>query len=157
MERYKRRGKKLLYLDETGFEATTERQYGLAAIGKRVHDTRVGSIRKRTSLIAAWCNKYISAPMLFEGTCNTNVFNTWIEKFLCPELDKETVVIMDNATFHKSAETKTLIEDTGATLLFLPPYSPDLNPIEKVFGTLKRIRSESPNIHLDQLVTLKCK
>ena len=95
--------------------------------------------------------------MLFEGTCNTNVFNTWIEKFLCPELDKETVVIMDNATFHKSAETKTLIEDTGATLLFLPPYSPDLNPIEKVFGTLKRIRSESPNIHLDQLVTLKCK
>ena len=117
LDRYKRRGKRILYLDESGFEATTTRQHGLAPKGKRVYGTRIGSIRKRTSLVAAWCNKRIIAPMLFEGTCNTIVFNAWLKALLCKELDHNTVVVMDNAAFHKSAETKKLIENTGATLL----------------------------------------
>ncbi|MFN5609385.1 MAG: transposase [Holosporales bacterium] len=67
----------------------------------------------------------------FRGTCNTEVFNTWIEQQLLPILDDKSLVIMDNAVFHKSQKTKDLIESVGAKLLFLPPYSPDLNPIEK--------------------------
>ena len=143
-----------MYLDETGFEATTTRQYGLAPKGKKVHGTRIGSIKKRTSLIAAWCNKHVLAPMLFEGTCNTIVFNTWLEKLLCKELDQNTVVIMDNATFHKSATTKKLIEHTGATLLFLPPFSPDLNPIECIFGDMKRKRSYLSHLSLDHIINM---
>lgn len=64
------------------------------------------------------------------------------------------VVIMDNATFHKSETTKTLIKNTGAELLFLPPYSPDLNPIENSFGTIKKNRSNYPHLSLDQIINM---
>ncbi len=64
------------------------------------------------------------------------------------------VVIMDNATFHKSETTKTLIKNTGAELLFLPPYSPDLNPIENSFGTIKKNRSNYPQLSLDQIINM---
>ena len=64
------------------------------------------------------------------------------------------VVIMDNAAFHKSEKTKELIQNTGAELLFLPPYSPDLNPIENSFGTIKKNRSNYPNIPLEQIINM---
>ena len=73
--------------------------------------------------------------MCFKGTCNTEVFNAWIEQVLLSELKPGQVVIMDNAAFHKSP--KELIESIGYKLLFLPPYSPDLNPIEKYWANLK--------------------
>lgn len=76
--------------------------------------------------------------MIFEGTCHSELFETWVEKFLIKELIPGQIVIMDNATFHKSAKTKELIEQAGCQLLFLPPYSPDLNPIEKFWAWLKR-------------------
>jgi transposase len=75
-------------------------------------------------------NKSI-APMVFNGSCNTELFNAWVEQFLIKELKRGQVVIMDNAAFHKSLKTKELIESVGCKLIFLPPYSPDLNPIEK--------------------------
>jgi transposase len=64
-------------------------------------------------------------------------YNTWIEKFWAPTLKPGQVVVMDNATFHKSAKTKQLIENAGCTLLFSPPYSPDLNPIETFWANFK--------------------
>ena len=75
--------------------------------------------------------------MCFTGTCNTEVFNTWVEKCLVPILKLGQVVVMDNATFHKSDKTRKLIEDAGCKLIFLPPYSPDLNPIEIFWANLK--------------------
>ena len=75
--------------------------------------------------------------MCFKGTCNTELFNTWLEKVLLPELQQGQVVIMDNATFYKSLQTKLLIEKAGCLLLFLPPYSTDLNPIKKYCANLK--------------------
>jgi len=78
------------------------------------------------------------APMTFEGTCETNLFNAWLREVLIPELRPGQVLILDNASFHKSLETKRLIEESGCHLLFLPPYSPDLNPIEKCWANLKK-------------------
>lgn len=77
--------------------------------------------------------------MCYNGTCNTAVFNTWIEKILIPELRPERVIIMDNASFHKSQKTKDLIEAVGCEVLFLPPYSPDFNPIEIFWANFKKL------------------
>ncbi len=76
--------------------------------------------------------------MIFNGSCNTELFNTWVEKFLIKELKPGQSVVMDNASFHKSQRTRELIESVGCKLIFLPPYSPDLNPIEKFLANMKR-------------------
>ena len=94
----------------------------------------------------------LQATQLWEGTCNTRIFNQWLEDLLCPLLDKDCVVIMDNATFHKSARTKELIRNKGASLLFLPPYSPELNPIEQDFGALKKIRQYNQQKSIDEII-----
>ena len=78
------------------------------------------------------------APMVFNGSCNTELFENWVEQFLLKELKQGQVVILDNATFHKSQRTRELIESVGCTVIFLPPYSPDLNPIEKFWANMKR-------------------
>ena len=93
---------------------------------------------KRTNIIAGLCNNKCVAPFVFDGNCSTNVFNTWVEKVLLPELTPGQFVVMDNATFHKSRKTRELLESAGCGLIFLPPYSPDLNPIEKFWANLKR-------------------
>ena len=86
----------------------------------------------------------IIAPMCYEGTCDGVLFNFWLQKFLVPELKKGQVIIMDNASFHKSIQTKDIIKNAGCELIFLPPYSPDLNPIEKVWAHIKsKIKSIS--------------
>jgi len=86
--------------------------------------------------------------MCFQGTCNTLLFDSWVENLLVPELKPNQIVIMDNASFHKSKKTKELIERAGCELIFLPPYSPDLNPIEKVWANLKKkIRSHLEKLH----------
>ena len=76
--------------------------------------------------------------MVFNGSCNTQLFESWVEQFLIKELTPNQVVIMDNASFHKSQRTRELIESVGCKLIFLPPYSPDLNPIEKFWANMKR-------------------
>lgn len=77
-------------------------------------------------------------PFDFHGTCNTELLNNWVEKFLIKELKAGQVVVMDSASFHKSKKTKELIESVGCELIFLPQYSPDLNPIEKFWANMKR-------------------
>lgn len=102
----------------------------------------------RESFIAALCQKKIIAPLAFKGTCNTTLFNEWVEKILTPELKPGQVVILDNAAFHKSERTKQLIEKSGCQLLFLPPYSPDFNPIETCWANIKRkIRNLAHNFN----------
>jgi len=92
----------------------------------------------RESFIAAQKEEQILAPFCYRGTCDTILFNLWVKDFLLPELKPGQVVIMDNAAFHKSQETKQLIEAAGCRVFFLPPYSPDLNPIELVWANLKK-------------------
>ncbi len=151
-ERFRRRGKQLVHIDECGFAPSTARRYGYAPRGQRVDGLISGHRRPRTSLVAARINGRLEEPLLFEGTCDTRVFNAWLQTRLCPRLRSEHLVIMDNAAFHKSPETAQLIEETGATLLFLPPYSPDLNPIEQDFAALKKRREYQEHVTIDDLV-----
>lgn len=76
--------------------------------------------------------------MVFNGSCNTELFESWVESFFIKELVPGQFVVMDNASFHKSQRAKELIESVGCKVIFLPPYSPDLNPIEKFWANMKR-------------------
>lgn len=93
---------------------------------------------ERESFIAAQRGTQILSPFCYRGTCDTNLFNMWLKDFLIPELHPGQVVILDNAAFHKSQESKRLIEEAGCRILFLPPYSPDLNPIELFWANVKK-------------------
>jgi transposase len=106
--------------------------------GEMLTGKKSGKYYERTNIIAGYVNKKSIAPMVFNGSCNTLLFESWIEQFLIKELEPNQVVIMDNASFHKSQKTKELIESVGCKLIFLPPYSPDLNPIEKFWANMKR-------------------
>lgn len=104
----------------------------------KIHDTVCGMRFVRENFIAAKVEKRVVAPMCYQGNCDTEMFNFWLENFLIPELKPGQIVIMDNAAFHKSEKTKNLIKNAKCELLFLPPYSPELNPIEKFWANLKR-------------------
>lgn len=151
-ERFLRRGKQPVYIDECGFAPSPVRRYGYAPKGQRVDGLVSGHRRPRTSLIAARMDGRLAEPCLFEGTCDTAVFNAWLKTRVCPRLNAQHRVIMDNAAFHPSPETAQLIEATGATLLFLAPYSPDLNPIEQDFAALKKRREYQEQATLDAIV-----
>jgi putative transposase len=128
------------------------RRYGYAPKGQRVYGLTSGHRRPRTSLLAARIGQDVAEPVLFDGTCDTEVFNSWLKTRLCPRLTPKHLVIMANAAFHQSSATIQLIEETGATLLFLPPYSPDLNPIEHDFAALKKQREYDETASIDEIV-----
>ena len=152
-ERYVRRGCSFIHLDECGFALETARLYGYALKGQRVYGEISGHKRPRTSLLAARMpDGTLQATQLWEGTCNADIFNDWLEYQLTPHLKPHQVVIMDNAAFHKSQKTRDIIEKTGAKLLYLPPYSPDLNPIEHDFAALKKIRQFNHTKSIDQII-----
>ena len=106
--------------------------------GEIIVGQKSGKYYQRTNIIAGLNNNKPVAPMIFNGSCNTKLFETWIEEGLIKALKPGQVVIMDNASFHKSQRTRELIESVGCELIFLPPYSPDFNPIEKFWANMKR-------------------
>ncbi len=128
---------KIVYADESGMNDNDFCPYAYSAIGKRHYEAHPGHYTKRLSMIAGLCAKKLMAPFMFEGHCNTTVFELYVEHILAPSLEVGMVVVIDNASFHKSKKIKQLIEDAGAKLIFLPPYSPDLNPIEKWWHKIK--------------------
>ncbi|MGL9719173.1 MAG: IS630 family transposase [Wolbachia sp.] len=98
------------------------------------------------SIIGALNEGRIKAPWVIEGHCNSEVFEAYVEHILVPVLKDGPTVVLDNASFHKSERTRNLIENAGCKVLFLPPYSPDLNPIEKFWFAIKHaIRKVLPN------------
>lgn len=129
---------KRIYLDESGMNQFLYRTHGRSMRGKKVVGEISGKRFARESVIAALSQGKLLAPMCYEGTCNTELFNAWLKQVLLPELKPGQVLILDNATFHRSEASKKLVEDAGCELLFLPPYSPDLNPIEKCWANMKR-------------------
>ena len=129
---------KLVYIDESGIELTICKDRGWSAKGSPIPAKKSGKYYERTNIIAGLVNNKSIAPMVFNGSCTTDLFNSWVEEFLIKELKPGQFVVMDNAAFHKSQKTKELIESVGCKLIFLPPYSPDLNPIEKFWANMKR-------------------
>jgi transposase len=126
-----------VYIDESGVEDTLFRQYARALRGTQIIYDIKGKKSCRISMIAGLLGKKMIAPLSFEGYTNADVFNHWLEHCLAPELPPNHTVIIDNASFHKSTKTKETIEKAGCKLIFLPPYSPDLNPIENWWAILK--------------------
>lgn len=134
--------KDLVYVDESGIDSYFHRSHGWSRSCERVYGAVSGKRFARESFIAARCDSQTFAPLCFQGTCNTLLFNAWVEHFLIPQLKKGQIVILDNASFHKSQVAKKLIEKAGCQILFLPSYSPDLNPIEKFWSWFKsKVRS----------------
>jgi len=116
------------------------RLHGYAAKGSRCFGTHDWGEKGRTNVIGALLLGTLLTVSLFQANVNTLIFNAWVIEDLIPKLPPKSVVIMDNASFHKGAAMKSAIEDAGHTLLYLPSYSPDLNPIEKKWAHAKAKR-----------------
>src|SRR5512139_3616679 len=151
-ERGFRRGKRPVSIAACGFEPSVTRRYCYALKGQRVYGLTRGKRRPRPSLIAARIDDHLQAPCLFEGSCEAVVFTVWLKPLLCPRLSGDHVVMMDKAAFHQSPAASQLIEKTGATLLFLPPYSPALNPIENALAALTKNRESPQTLSIDDLI-----
>ena len=120
---------------------------GYAPAGERCYDLKSGQRQGRINMIAGYRGHQLLAPFTIDGACNRTVFETWLERCLIPELRPGDWVVLDNATFHHGGRIAQLIEAAGCRLLYLPPYSPDLNRIEKCWGWLKsRIRKRLTHV-----------
>ena len=126
-----------IYLDESGINKYLYRSHARSMRGKKVIGEVSGMRYARESFISALHRGKLFCPMCFKGTCNSDLFNVWLKEMLIPSLRPGQVLILDNASFHRSEKTRTLVENAGCEILFLPPYSPDLNPIEKYWANLK--------------------
>jgi transposase len=145
----------LVYIDESGIEMNICKEKGWGKKGEKLLGKKSGKRYERTNIIAGYVNKKSIAPMVFNGSCNTEIFNSWVEQFLIKELKPGQYVVMDNASFHKSQKTRELIESVGCKVIFLPPYSPDYNPIEKFWGNMKRWIKDNIARFIELYETLK--
>jgi transposase len=130
---------KLVFIDETWISTNMTRRYGRAARGQRCLASAPLSHWETTTFVAALRHQQLTAPMLTDGPMDGEVFLAYVRRFLCPSLTPGDVVIADNLSSHKVAGVQEAITAVGASLLYLPPYSPDLNPIEKLFAKLKAL------------------
>lgn len=141
----------MVYADEAGMDNREDYAYGYSPKGERLHALKSGCRRGRVNMIAAWCHSLLLAPFTIEGACNRVVFETWLETCLIPVLKPGQKLVIDNATFHKGGRIEALVKAAGCEIWYLPPYSPDLNKIERCWSWLKsRIRKQ-----LDQFDTLR--
>jgi transposase len=121
------------------------RLYGWAARGERLIDKLPHGHWKTATFLAALRNNRIEAPCLFDGPINGERFRAYVEQFLIPTLKPNDIVVLDNLGSHKGKAVRQAIKAAGARLLFLPKYSPDLNPIEQLFAKLKgQVRKAAP-------------
>lgn len=110
---------------------------GWSPRGERCYSSKKSIRKKRYNVIAALNQNKLFAPFLFEGYSNTEIYEVYIEKVLLPTLKPGKTLVIDNASFHKSKKIIDLIESVDCNVIFLPPYSPDLNPIEHLWTSLK--------------------
>ncbi|WP_115217955.1 IS630 family transposase [Suttonella indologenes] len=135
-------GRTLIYLDESGFKSHDNRAYGYSHKGCPCLGKYNWQLKNQSNAIGAIHKNKLFAVGLYDCSINSDVFHCWVEELLLTQLPENSVIIMDNASFHKRQDTQELIADAGHHILWLPPYSPDLNPIEKMWAWLKRKRKD---------------
>lgn len=140
-----------MFLDETGASTNMTRRYGRAPRGRRCVASAPLGHWETTTFVAALRHRKLTAPMLTDGPMDGDVFLAYVRKFLCPTLLPGDIVVLDNLSSHKVDGVGEAIAAAGATLRFLPPYSPDLNPIEKLFAKLKALLRKAATRNTDAL------
>lgn len=147
---YKRQKRNIVYIDESGFSINKIRDYGYALVGKRCYDKYNWGNKGRINTIGALVENKLITASLFETSINSDIFYNWCEQDLIPILPSKSIIVMDNATFHKRKDIQELIHHSKHKLEYLPPYSPDLNPIEHKWAQLKSIRRKFA-LNVDEL------
>lgn len=142
---------RLIYLDESGVTTQMTRTRGRGLGGARIHEATPQGHWKILTILGAISIRGMIATMTIEEPTDTDIFLAYLEHVLCPELRPNDVVVMDNLSAHKVQGVRELIEATGAELLYLPPYSPDLNPIEMAFSKFKAALRKAAERQLDPL------
>jgi transposase len=137
--------RRLIFLDESGAQTHMKRLYGRTAKGERLVDTMPGGHWRTTTMISAIRTGGVVTAMVTEGATDATVFRGFVEHFLVPVLRRGDIVAMDNLSSHKVSGVREAIESVGAQLWYLPPYSPDFNPIEQAWSKVKSVlRSITP-------------
>ena len=136
---------RLVFVDESGANTQMTRRYGRSPVGQRLVCSVPHGHYQTTTLIAAVRLQGPQAPWLFAGPIDGELFLAWVKQGLVPVLQRDDVVILDNLATHKVAGVRAAIEFAGARLEYLPPYSPDLNPIENLWSKVKQgLKNRAP-------------
>ncbi len=138
-------------MDESWASTNMARRYGRCRRGERLRMSVPHGHYKTTTFIAGLRNSGIVAPFVIDRPVNRTIFEAWVEHVLVPNLGQGDIVVMDNLSSHKGPRVRALIEAAGATLRYLPPYSPDFNPIEKAFAKLKALLRKEAARTIDAL------
>lgn len=143
--------RRLVFIDETGASTKMARLYGRARRGRRCKAAIPHGHWKTSTFTGALRLSGMTAPMVLDGPMNGAAFKAYVEQVLAPTLAPGDIVVMDNLAAHKNAAIREVIEATGAELRYLPPYSPDFNPIENAFAKFKAILRKAAARTLDDL------
>jgi transposase len=143
--------RKLVFIDETAASTNMTRRYGRATRGERLVCKVPHGHWKTSTFVAALRHNRVTAPLLLDGPMNGITFLAYVEDVLVPTLKRDDIVIMDNVGVHKVVGVREAIEARGANLFYLPPYSPDLNPIEQFFSKLKALLRKAAARTIDRL------
>ena len=131
---------RFVFVDECSSNTSLAPLYGWAHKGERAHQKAPRNWEKNITLLSSISKKRgMGASLVVEGSTNGTVFQTYLEDVLLPTLKRGQVVVMDNLSAHKAKRVRELIEDKGCELIYLPPYSPDFNPIEEAFAKIKAL------------------
>lgn len=135
---------RFVFVDECSSNTSLAPLYGWARKGERAHQKAPRNWGKNITLLSSIGKRMgMGASLVVEGSTNRTVFETYLEDVLCPTLKRGQVVVMDNLSSHKGERVRELIEGKGCELVYLPPYSPDFNPIEQAFSKLKSYLREA--------------
>ena len=141
----------LVFVDETGAATNMARRHGRSRRGQRLDGPIPHGHWKTTTFVGGLTARGFIAPYVLDGPMNGVVFTAWVEQMLVPELRPGDIVVMDNLAAHKVVGVRQAIQACGAKLRYLPPYSPDLNPIEQAFAKLKALLRKAAERTADSL------
>jgi transposase len=142
---------RLVFVDESWASTNMARRYGRCLRGERLRMAVPHGHWKTTTLISGMRSTGVVAPFVIDSPVNRVIFEAWVEQALVPELRPGDIVVMDNLSSHKGPAVQALIEVVGAQLLYLPPYSPDFNPIENLFAKIKALLRKEAARTIDTL------